>query len=196
MPVGALAQALAAQILVVAQYEVNDAPFAAVHRIELERNASFANFFGGRSRAHAQLFDTQQPVIIGVEANAGMLVARHPQHFHRDLLERQHRLGFVGEKPFHIAAGKSNQKIRRLEILMRSLAGYDLELHIETGKGQNTIEKTFDLRAGFGNAVFGFAHAIASFLKMVPLSRRSPQEQAPWSVDSSPTAERFQLSYQ
>lgn len=196
MPVRTLSEALAAQILVIAQHEVDDAPLAAVHRIELERDACLANFFRSRSSAHAQLFDPQKPVIIGVEANPRMLFARHAQHFHGQLLERQHGFGLVGEKPLDIAACKTNQKIRRFEILMRSLAGYDLEHHVESGKGQYPIEKTFDLRAGFGNAVFGFAHAIASFLKMVPLSHRSPQERALWSDGSSPTAERFQLSYQ
>ena len=46
---------------------MNDAPFAAAHGIEVERGVRALHLFGGGQRAHAQFFDAQQPVVVGVE---------------------------------------------------------------------------------------------------------------------------------
>ena len=64
---GAHAEAFAAQLFFVSQSEVDDAALAAGHRVEVERRACPLHFFRRSERAHAQLFDAQQAIVIGVE---------------------------------------------------------------------------------------------------------------------------------
>jgi hypothetical protein len=122
MPVRTLAKTLTTQIFVLAQGEVDDAALPAIHWIELKGNLRFADFFCCRSRAHTQFLNAKQAVVIGVETDARVLIARHPQHLHRDLFKRQHRLGFVRQKPIYIATVESDQQIGSLEILVRGCA--------------------------------------------------------------------------
>src|SRR5262249_27422447 len=138
------ADAFAADFRLVAQSKMNDSTLAAVHRAEMERDLRFLHALGCRQGAHPQLFDAQDAVIVGVEADARMLVWRHPQRFHGQLLQREQQLGFVGEKQIDVAAAKTDQQIRVLEIGMRRLAFTDRVIEVKTGKTEYVIQEFFD----------------------------------------------------
>ena len=87
-----------------------------------------------------------------------MLVARHAEELHGELLHREHGFRLVAQQPFDIRTRKADQQIRRFKILMRGLAGHDLESHVQTRQRQDAVQEISDLRARFGNAVFGLAH--------------------------------------
>ena len=70
----AQAGALAAQRGFVAKREMDDAPLAAVHRVEAERQLAVLHFFRRGERAQPQFFDAQQAVIVGVEGDARMVL--------------------------------------------------------------------------------------------------------------------------
>jgi hypothetical protein len=46
---------------------VDDAAFAAAHRIEVERHPAALYFFSGSESAHAEFFHAHHSIVIGVE---------------------------------------------------------------------------------------------------------------------------------
>src|SRR5205823_3802451 len=62
--------AFAANLVLVAQRDVNDAPFAAVHGIETEHRPGAFHLIRRGKRADPQLLNAQRPIIVGVEGDA------------------------------------------------------------------------------------------------------------------------------
>src|SRR6185312_612348 len=69
MPKWPGACALTAQPGLVAEGDMQHAPLAAVHRIKPERRTGVLHLFSGRTRAHAQLFDPERAIVVGIEGN-------------------------------------------------------------------------------------------------------------------------------
>src|SRR6516225_6704367 len=95
LPRGPGSEALAPHLGFAAQRHVDDSALAAVHRVETERLPGPLYLFRRRHRAEPQLLDAQQPVVVGVERDAGMVLGGHPQHLHGQVLEREQQLRFV-----------------------------------------------------------------------------------------------------
>src|SRR6476659_10064449 len=89
LALAARAQTLAAQFGLVAQGQMDDTALAAVHGIEAEWLAGTFYFIRGGHGAHAQFFDAQQAIVVGVERNPRMVFRRHPQRFHGEVFESQ-----------------------------------------------------------------------------------------------------------
>jgi hypothetical protein len=87
--------ALATQLRLIAQRDVDHASLTAVHRVEAEGLARVFNFLGGGGSTQAKLRDAQHAVVVRVEGEARVILGRHPKSFHGDLFEGQQELGFV-----------------------------------------------------------------------------------------------------
>ena len=133
---GPVPGAFAADIRFVAQAQVDDAPLAAVHRIEVERPARLLHLFGGGHGAQAQLLNPQHPIIVGVEAQQRMMLGRHAQRFHGQKLQRQQQFRFVGQQQIHVRAGELHQQIGIFQIGMQMLAFQDFVFDIQVHDGR------------------------------------------------------------
>src|SRR5579864_816025 len=71
------ASALAADLGLLAETQMNDAPLTAVHRIEVEWPARLLHLLGGGHGAQPQLLDAHHAVIVRVEAQSRMMLGRH-----------------------------------------------------------------------------------------------------------------------
>ena len=129
---------------------MQDAAFPAVHGVEAERDAAALHPLGRRQRAQPQLFDAQHAVIVGVEAQPGVILRSHLQHLHRQQLERQQKLGFVREEQLDIRPRELHHHIRILEIGMAGLAFADLEFELEAGFGHHLAQELVRARLDSG----------------------------------------------
>jgi hypothetical protein len=116
------ARAFAPQVGFVPQRNMNDAPLAAVHRVEAERRSGALHLFRRSQRTQAQLFDAQRPVIVCVEGNARMIVGVKPQKFLRDEFKRQQKLGAVRQQQLDVVSAEFDKKIGILEIRIAAVA--------------------------------------------------------------------------
>ena len=106
---------------------MNDTAFAAGHWAEVERLAGLFHTVGRRNRAHAQFFNAEQTIIVRIEAQQGMCLRRHPQHFHREVLEGQQRLRFVGQQQVNIGPAELDDDLGIFKIRVSVHARSDLE---------------------------------------------------------------------
>ena len=127
---------------------MNDAPLAAAHGTEVERPLRLLHPFGRGERADPKLFDAQEPVIIGVEAQPRMMVGRQPQRLHGQELERQPHLGLVGQYQIDVRAGKFHDQIGIFQVRMGVRAVQDLVLHVQIHVVEDGVEKLLEARAG------------------------------------------------
>ena len=97
MPVTARTARFATQFGFVPQRQVDDAALAAVHRIEAEGLPRALDLLGHGRGAHAQFLDTQQPVVVGIERNARVILGGHAQRLHSHMLQCQQQFGAVRE---------------------------------------------------------------------------------------------------
>jgi len=102
-------------------------PLAAVHGAEPERNARSLNPLRGRGRAHAQLLNTQQPVIIRIERQARMVLAWDTQGFHRDVFQSQQKLCPIAQQQIHIRTAKLHHHVRIFYLWIGRMARKNLE---------------------------------------------------------------------
>src|SRR5581483_4086620 len=86
---GSYSHAFATQFLLVAQREVDYPAFTAAHGIEVKRYAGLLHFVGGSQCTHAKLFNTQQPIIVGIEGNQRVIFGWKTQSFHGEVLQRE-----------------------------------------------------------------------------------------------------------
>ncbi len=90
---------------------MNDAPLAAVHGAEVEWPPGLLHSVRRGGRAQPQLLDAQQPVIIGVEAQPGVMLGSEPQRLHGQKFQRQQHLGFVREQHVDVRPREFHQNI-------------------------------------------------------------------------------------
>ena len=94
-------------------------------------------FLGGSQSADAKFFDSQGPVIVGVEGNARMIVGMHAQHFLRHQLQRQQQLRAIGQQKIDVFPLELHQQIRILKIRIRMVAWLKLKTQLETRFGNH-----------------------------------------------------------
>ena len=110
---------------------MNNAPLAAVHRVEVKWPARLLYFFGRGDRAQAQFFNPQHPVIVGIEAQSRMMLGRHAERFHGEKLHRQHQFSFIRQQQIHVRARELHQQVRIFQIRMQMLALENFVFDIE-----------------------------------------------------------------
>ena len=137
---------------------MDDAPLAAVHGAEVERDARFLDALGRRQRAHPQFFNAQDAVIVGVETNAGMFLRRRADRFHRQLLQRQQQFCFIGQQQFDIRPGEADHQVGIFKIRVRRLALRNREIEIEVRQIKNRVEKILNARTRLRQRIFLRSH--------------------------------------
>jgi len=140
------AHAFAAHFSFAAQREMDDAPLAAVHGAEVERLAGFLDTLGRGEGAHAQLFDAQNAIVVGVKTDARMVFVRHAQRFHGQLFERQQELGFVAEEQVDVGPAEADHDVGILKIGVRRFALADRVSELEPGEPAGFIQEFRDPR--------------------------------------------------
>lgn len=155
MPEGPGAGALAAELLFVAQGDVENAALSAVHRVEPEWRARVFHFFGGGADADPQFLDPEGAVIVGIEGNARMIVGMEPQNLLRDQLQSEQELRAVGQQQFHVATLKLDDNVRIFKVRMTVVAGLDGEAQIELAIGDDLTEKLLDPGTSLVNRILG-----------------------------------------
>jgi hypothetical protein len=147
--------AFAAKFVFVAQGDVQHAAFAAVHRIKAERRACVLYLLGGGQCADAQLFDPQSAVIVGVEGNARMVVRVEAQHLLGDEFQGKQELGSICQQQFDVSPFEFYDNVGIFEVRMAVIAGFNAEIELEAGPGDDLTEKLLDPRAGIVNRILG-----------------------------------------
>jgi len=61
-----------------------------------------------------------------------MILGGHAQNLHGDMLERQQKLGAVGEKQVHVMSGELHHHVGSLEIVAGSRAIQDFVVDLES----------------------------------------------------------------
>lgn len=107
---------------------MNNPPLAAAHRAEVERPPGRLHALRRRYRAHAQLLDAQNTIVISVKAQQGMILWRHAKHFHGELFERKQQLRPVSKQEIDIGSGEPDHYVRVFQFRMGVLARGDLEI--------------------------------------------------------------------
>jgi hypothetical protein len=118
---------------------VKDPALAAGHRAEVERRMRLLDTFRGRERAQAQLFDAQHSIVIRVEAEQGVILPRHPEHFHGDLFESEQQFRLVRQQEIQIRAGEFDPNIGVLKIGMRRGPVRNLKRQADSGFRKNSF---------------------------------------------------------
>lgn len=137
---------------------MDDAPFAAAHRVEVEGPVGAFDAFGRRDGAQAQLLNPERPVIVGVETQQGMVLGRHAQSFHGQKFERQQNFGLIRQQKIHFGAFEFHQQIGIFQIRMQVLAFQDFERQIQVHIIEDHFEKIRYALAGRGDSIFLFVH--------------------------------------
>ncbi len=156
------AAAFAAHGRFIAQRQVDDAALAAVHGVETEMLAGTLHPVGGGHRAEPQLFDAQQAVIVGIEGNARMVFARHAEHFHGDVFQRQQQFRAIVEQQVHVRTAELHGHVRRLEIVVRRRGVLNLVAQLDPAVLQGGIQKAVDAEANRGHGVLSLSQRFIS----------------------------------
>ena len=101
---GSGTDAFAAKFLFFTQGQMDNAAFAAGHGIEVEGHVGALHLFGSDDGAHAQVFDAQQTIVVGIEGDERMILGRKVHGLHREVLKREQEFASVGEKQFDIGS--------------------------------------------------------------------------------------------
>lgn len=75
---------------------------------------------GGRLRTESEFFDSEHPMIVGIERNFSMILRRCAQNLEREVLQRKQNFGFVREQVINILARELHSNVRIFEIRMQS----------------------------------------------------------------------------
>ena len=141
----------------VAQRDVNDAAFAAIHRVEAEGFGRALDLLGGNSRAQAKFGDAEHAEVVGIEGDEGMIVIRDAQSLHRDVLKGKQHFGLIGEEDLDIGPFELDHNLWIFDLGIGRIARFDFVLDIKVGVVEDHVEKLFDARADGINGIFGFA---------------------------------------
>ena len=142
---------------------MDNAALAAVHGIEAEGLAGVLDLLRRGGGGKAELGDAERAVIVGVEGELRMVVGRHSQRFHGDVLEREKQLGLVGEQEVGIGPAELHHDFRILDLGIGRFAFGDLIFEIEVRIVQNGIEEFLDLIADGFNRVLFLAQALPAY---------------------------------
>jgi hypothetical protein len=152
----ACAGAFAAQFRFIPQGDVDDAALAAVHRIKAEGLTRRFHFIGRDLRGHAELFDAQRAIVVGIEGDARMIVGVHAQGFLRDVFESEEKLGAIAENQVDVVAVELDDEVGSFEVGVGLVARFQFESEVESRVGNDLPEELFDPRTGFMNRIFWF----------------------------------------
>ena len=150
LPYGTFAYALTAHFRLIAQRQVKNAPLAAVHGAEVEWGARFLDAFRCGLRAHTQFLNPQHAMVVGVEAQEGMLLGSHSQSFGRQLLDGQKQFRFIRQQQVHILAAETDQDVWILEVRMHGFARAHRIAQRKARAADHQIQKFPDARLGVG----------------------------------------------
>ena len=113
---------------------MQNAALAAVHRREQEGLATLLHPLRGGGGAHAQLLNPQTAIVVRVEADQRVILGRHAQHLHGEMLQSQQQLGFVLQQHFGVITDEVDHQFRILEVLDALIrvrkVGVEVEAHI------------------------------------------------------------------
>lgn len=142
-----------------AQGEMEDPALARVHGREEEGRVSLAHAFGGGGGAHAELLDANAAIVVGVEADQGVILGGHAKDFHGEMLEREQELGFVFEEHADVGTGEVDHEFGILEIGVAFGAGLrDVNIEVETRVVDRFFQKARDLSFRYVIRIFRFGH--------------------------------------
>lgn len=151
--------AFTAEIGFGAQGEMEDPALAGVHGREEEGRMSLAHAFGGGGGAHAEFLDANAPIVVGIEADQGVILGGHAEDFHGEVLEREQELGFVFEEHADIGTREVDHEFGILEIGVAFSAGLrDINIEVETRVVDRFFQKARDLSFRYVIRIFGFGH--------------------------------------
>src|SRR5579863_4108510 len=86
--VEAFAVALGAQISLIAQGQVNNAPLARRHGRKVEGRAGLANFLGRNAGGHAEFLHADGALVLAIKRNLLVLARRQTQNFKCEQFQR------------------------------------------------------------------------------------------------------------
>ena len=135
---------------------MDDAAFAAIHRIEVKWPARLLHIFGGGQGAEAQFLNTQRPVIVSIESHSRVVLRRYAQCLHRQQFQSKQQLRPVFKKQVDIGSGELDDDVRVLDVRLRVLANPNIEGQVETGDTQNRPKKILDPRLDARDSILFF----------------------------------------
>lgn len=134
---------------------MDDATLTAVHRREAKRLATGLHAFGRYLRRHAQFFDAEGAVVVGIESDARVIVRVHAQGFLRDVFEGEQKLGAVAQDEIDVIALKLDDDVGGFKFRIAPVSGFEREFQRQTGIFNYPTEKLFDPGTGLINRIFG-----------------------------------------
>ncbi len=159
MAVAAKAGALTTKLGLIAQRDVDNAAFAAVHGVEAEGLGGTLYFFRGNSGAHAELRDAQHAEVIGIEGEPRMIVIRDPERLHREMLESEQDFSFIDQEEVDVGPFELHDNLGIFNLGVGGIALFDLVFDVEVGVVQDRIEELFYAWAYRIDCVFRFAQS-------------------------------------
>ena len=126
----------------------------------MEGHARPLHLVGRGERADPKFLDAQHSIVVRVEAQPGVFLGRHAQHFHGELLKSQQELGFVLEQQVDVRTGKLNDDVRVFEVRVALFALRHFELQLETRVFENGPEKRIDPRSHRAETIFPLRHRL------------------------------------
>lgn len=126
---------------------MENSPLAAGHRAEPERLAGTTDLVGGRGRAQAKLLDAEQAIVVGVEPKTGVVFRRNAKDLHRQVFEREEKLGAIREEIVDVGARESDDNVGVLDLSVLTVVVGDFELQVETRFFQNGLKKSLNTRS-------------------------------------------------
>ena len=110
---------------------MDDAALAAAHRVEMKWRAGSLYTLRGGGSAQSQLLDSQDPEIVGVEAQQRVIFTVIGENLHRQMLEREQHFGPVLQENIDVRPAESNHHIGVFEIGMSVRPFGHLKLQLE-----------------------------------------------------------------
>ena len=172
MAEGTGAGALAPEVFLIAHGQMDETAFAAAHRAEAERSLRLPDPLANRERPNSQLLLAQEAIVIGVEAEQGVLIRRHFENFLSELFQSEESLALVVHQEFEIRTGELDDERRLLKVAARLFAIQDLVLDVEVHGIEDCVKKIGDIIAHRFDCVFPVAHRPNRFCFLFLLRNR------------------------
>lgn len=110
---------------------MDDAALAAAHRVEMKWRAGSLYTLRGGGSAQSQLLDSQDPEIVGVEAQQRVIFSGDAENLHRQVLQCKQHLSAIFEENIDVRPAESNHHIGVFEIGMSVRPFGHLKLQLE-----------------------------------------------------------------
>ena len=124
----------------------------------MERLASLLHALGGGNGAEPQFFDSEQAVIIRIEAEQGMVLGRNAEHLQRELLQSEQQFAAIRQKQVDVVARELHDDVGIFQFGVRMLPGRDFEIQFESGEPDQVTDEIFYIRSDVRNGILRLAH--------------------------------------